>query len=57
MSRFKKDDTVWFFNGDDYQKEVVVEYHEMLDMYELSDGNFYDKSDLFKSKSECSKTH
>lgn len=50
---FRIGQTVWIFNGDDYQKEKIVKYYEDTDEWEITDGNMYSEDSLFKTKKAC----
>lgn len=50
MKTFRIGQNCWIFNGDSPQKEKIVSFDADQELYEITYGNFYESSDLYKSE-------
>lgn len=44
---------VWIMTDNGPEQETVLSYEYDIKPYELSDGQFYDENELFKTKKDC----
>ena len=53
IKKFKTGQSVWWWNGDNYQNSLVEDWDEEQKMYWLSMEDFFPHKVLFKTKKEC----